>query len=463
MAEFDPRPIILFTFSVLILLLFILFSLYRSIPRKMEGLKEGVLAGLAWAVGGGLILTRTFLPDILSIVLGNMAFSGAALLMYSALQGFSGAAAPVRTLLPIVVLSYGCILWMAMTVSPYASVIVLITFVNTIGFFFCFRAAQRLQSGSFVARFVVTVFAFALVVSAVRFGTVLGGYFIPQSAFGTVPFQKFYLVVMAFLTNAILVGFTLLTYQRLRDIVLHANIWLESEVAVRTADLRLELERKAILERRIETIAEEERQKIGNELHDDLGQRLTGITLVAEGLIRGLQDHNATMRDHAGAIQHEAVLAMDQIRRLVHGLMPVGPEPAGFRIALEQLAQSACVADFRCSVEYDEPVDIADQHVANNLFRIAQQALNNTISHARATVLVMRLDLIKDKLSFSITDNGCGFLLPAAGTSMRTGSSGNHGSGYGMGIMEARASVIDFRLTVDSQPGAGTTIRAMQC
>lgn len=463
MAEFDPRPIILFTFFVLVLLLFTLFSLYRSIPCKMAGLKEGVLAGLAWAVGGGMILTRTFLPDVVSVVLGNVAFSGATLLMYRALQGFSGITLQAKTLLPAILLLYGCLLWIAMEVGPYASVIVLITCVNTIGFSLCFKAAQRLQPHSFVSGFVVTVFACTLVVSAVRLGTVLGGFFIPVSAFGTVIFQKLYFVFMAFLTNAILVGFTLLTYQRLRDIVLHANISLESEVAIRTADLRLELDRKAVLEREIETIAEAERRKIGNELHDDLGQRLTGITLVAEGLIRALGDRNGIMRVHAEAIQREAVLAMGQVRHLVQGLMPVGPEPAGFRMALEHLAQSASIANFRCSVEYDEPVDIVDQHVANNLFRIAQQALNNTISHADATELVMRLDLIEDKLAFSITDNGCGFQLPVAGAAKTAGSSGSPGSGRGMGIMEARASVIGFNLTVESQPGIGTTIRVRQC
>ena len=124
---------------------------------------------------------------------------------------------------------------------------------------------------------------------------------------------------------------------------------------------------------------------------------------------------------------------------------------------------SACVADFNCSVAYDEPIDIADHHIANNLFRIAQQALNNTISHARATVLVMRLDLIKDKLSLSITDNGCGFLLQAPDCGIGASNRRNYGSGMGMGIMEARAAVIDFRLTVASQPGVGTTIRAIQC
>ena len=135
--------------------------------------------------------------------------------------------------------------------------------------------------------------------------------------------------------------------------------------------------------------------------------------------------------------------------------MPVSPEPQGFSEALALLAETSSVSGLLCKLECDEPVDIKNQDVATNLFRIAQEAVSNAIRHAGAKVITMRLDLVNGKVRFSIADDGCGFEWPKLAL--------EPGGGRGIGIMEFRASLIHYRLEIQSSPGRGSIIRVIEC
>ena len=337
----------------------------------------------------------------------------------------------------------------------YSGFLMLATGYNAALFLACLAAALRARPWGFGSAFMALSLCLATTASATRFlvhaitnDTVL-------QAFEPSDFQRAYFALLAFCLLSISLGFTLITYERLNKILSAANAALETEVAARTADLRMEIERKRDLERLVASTAEEERRRIGHELHDDLGQRLTGISLVAEALARELGKGGQSLASHADAIQRAASGAIAQVRGLAHGLMPVAPEPEGFGEALALLANASSARGLACAFEYDEPVDIKNQDVATNLFRIAQEAMANAIRHAKARNVALRLDLVDGKVELSIADDGGGFDWPRA--------TGSIVAGRGMGIMEYRASLIGYRINIASTPGRGSTVKVTEC
>ena len=288
-----------------------------------------------------------------------------------------------------------------------------------------------------------------------RWGAHLMGSYIATGAFDTSFLQRTYFSLMAFALLSTLLGFTLIIYERLNQMLFAANAALESEVAARTADLTAEIARKQMLERLLASAADAERRRIGHELHDDLGQRLTGISLVAEVLARALEGYAKPLAVQADAIQRAASEAIAQVRELAHGLMPVGPEPEGFSQALAILASDSTIPGLTCKFEYDEPVDIKNQDVATNLYRIAQEALSNALRHAKATEIAIGLDVVLGKVHLSVADNGSGFGASLLGPL-------NAPPSRGLGIMEFRAGLIQYRLHIASSPRHGSVIHVIE-
>jgi signal transduction histidine kinase len=240
---------------------------------------------------------------------------------------------------------------------------------------------------------------------------------------------------------------------------LERNRELTQEIAVQTADLHREVDRAKQLERELAHVVEEERRRIGHELHDDLGQRLTGMSLSFKALSETLHSVSADLSAQAEALERTTSEAISSVRGLAHGLMPVPAGPAGLMTALEQLAvRVSSVHTVRCVFDFDDPVDIGNDTVATNLYRIAQEAVNNAVRHARATVVKILLDEEQGKISLTVRDNGVGF--------PRDRYSDNRPvqlAGAGLRIMAYRASVIDYRLTIESSFEDGTTIKVQAC
>jgi signal transduction histidine kinase len=260
------------------------------------------------------------------------------------------------------------------------------------------------------------------------------------------------LPVINLVVGFILFGTLALAARRL----LNANSKLEGAVTERTFELRRELERTRALEREVAHIAEEERRRIGHELHDNLGQRLTGVSLSAEALAASLSTENSPLADHAHAIGNAVSEAISEVRGLAHGLMPVAAGAEGLRDALMRLAESASqLPGIHCAFDFDDPVDICDEVVAANLYRIAQEALNNALRHSGARSIATRLDYAGEKVMLSIADNGSGFAYDA--------EHGHDTASAGLRIMRYRASVINYELKIESDPGRGTTITVIQC
>lgn len=127
---------------------------------------------------------------------------------------------------------------------------------------------------------------------------------------------------------------------------------------------------------------EHEKERLSIELHDGVGQHLTGIAFLAKALANRLGAGGAAETAEAEQIVHLTNEAIANIRALARGLRPVGLEDNALAVALAQLARDATgVYGVECLYTADEPVIIASAFVSHHLYRIAQEAVHNAVKH----------------------------------------------------------------------------------
>jgi two-component system, LuxR family, sensor kinase FixL len=202
------------------------------------------------------------------------------------------------------------------------------------------------------------------------------------------------------------------------------------------------------LEQEILEISNREQRRIGQDLHDGLGQELTGIQLMAEVLEHDLAKKSKRDAAQASKIAEHVRRTISHTRMLARGLSPVEVEANGLMSALDELAKSAsALLRIDCRFHCPRPVLVKDNAAATHLYRIAQEALNNAVKHGRATHVRIEL-LIRGKLRrLSVQDNGAGFKKAKAGH-----------SGMGLRIMKYRADVIGGTLALLPVEGGGTAV-----
>lgn len=222
------------------------------------------------------------------------------------------------------------------------------------------------------------------------------------------------------------------------------------------------------LEQAVLRVAEEERRRIGQDLHDGLGQMLTGTSLIARGLARRLE----TAKSDSAQDAHEVVELIKEAdayaRSISRGLVPVELDVHGLDDALERLAaNSERLFDIECTFEargQTEGVDVADD-VSPHLFRIAQEAISNAAFHGKASTVAIAIIRSGGWLSLRVTDNGIGFpgLVRSAGATRlepipgkRDKSTENRG--MGVRIMHYRARIIGGGLEIRLGPDGGTIV-----
>lgn len=234
---------------------------------------------------------------------------------------------------------------------------------------------------------------------------------------------------------------------RLLDLLLAVVQRALAAVAQEKALVAAQAEHKR-LERAILAASERERQSIGADLHDNLGQQLTALELMCTALKEDTTGQRAVAKrlDTMGKMLREAI---SQTRLLARGLVPVGGEPDALQNGLTELAERIdSIGRVRCRFDCPEPVAVGDPLVASHLYRIAQEALNNAVKHARATQVTIRLACTAGTLALQISDDGAG--LSKSRPAPR--------SGLGLGVMQHRASAIGAELTTRSKRGEGVTI-----
>lgn len=454
MLTIDPRSIVLMANFISIFCLAVLLIMCRSFPKSIGGLKEWTWACALAILASALLFARGHISPLLSIVMGNVLIAAIFMLMYASIRRFSGHEVRYRGMAALLAVLTFLWSWAAYGDDYPHYGILLSSLSNTLLMSACTFAISRNSQRSAARWFSQGVFVLATLVMALRFFTALMRLDVPTHLFDTSLVHKVYLTTYPLTFLATTFCFMLMASNKLRDVLLDMNRTLEDAVAERTADLQQEIRRARELEREVANIAESERRRIGRELHDDLGQQLTGISLSAQALAEALKPQSPELSGLAHALENAASEAIAKVRQIAHGLMPVGPGSDGLREALTRLASRvSAMSPVACTFDYDDPVDIDDENVAANLFRIAQEAVSNAIRHSRSTRVLLRLDDLDGKVSLSIADNGIGIHGPAMSAER----------GVGVRIMAFRASVINFLLAIESEAGRGTTIRVTQC
>ncbi len=202
------------------------------------------------------------------------------------------------------------------------------------------------------------------------------------------------------------------------------------------------------LEQEVLDVSTQERERIGRDLHDGLGQELTGVAFLAGVLKRELAGKNRPEAESAAEIVDLVNTAISHARALVRGLCPVTLEPDGLMLSLRGLAETVQeVHGLACRFDCPRPVMIDDHHVATHLYYIAQEAVNNAIKHGRPDQIAIGLYAGRTHITLMITDDGIGF------TSRRASDSGR-----GMHIMSYRARMIGGSLEVGPGTTGGTVV-----
>lgn len=229
----------------------------------------------------------------------------------------------------------------------------------------------------------------------------------------------------------------------LRDFEARAVACADDEVLVLVRDVT---ERKR-MEREIIEASSREQQRIGEDLHDGLGQHLTGITFLTKALERKLAAKVPEEAKDAAEIGRLVIQALAQTRNLARGLFPAELERNGLIAALRELTDSIVnTCGVRCVLKANEAISIHDNVLATHVFRIAQEAINNSIKHSKAKHIEVTLELNGDKTELTVTDDGAGF-SPEAKL-----------DGLGLRIMHYRARRIGGELHVATTDQGGTCV-----
>lgn len=208
------------------------------------------------------------------------------------------------------------------------------------------------------------------------------------------------------------------------------------------------------LEREILETSDREKERIGQDLHDDLCQHLIGISLASDRLAKELEGDFPREADKVRQITRFVRTAVDHARRLARGLSLVHLDESGLESSLEQLVKNTEQL-FRvpCRFASDSGIHVPNLDVAKGLFRIAQEALHNAVKHSEATCIEITLKNARDHLIITVSDDGVGM----AETKGRV-KEGPESGGFGLHGMYYRARSIGATLDFRKNRTAGTSV-----
>jgi PAS domain S-box-containing protein len=204
------------------------------------------------------------------------------------------------------------------------------------------------------------------------------------------------------------------------------------------------------LEREIIEIANREQQRIGSDLHDGLGQELTGIALMLKGVLSQLRKEGSAAHREVEEVIGLVNNAIDSTRVLARGLSPVGSGRGDLGAAIQTLAARVSErSGVRVVSHLDcvEPLPLSETAAAH-VYRIVQEALTNAMRHSGAREVSIRLKTTDDELHLRVSDDGRGFEhLPADGP-----------GGMGLKIMRYRAQMLGGDLVIETTGSGGTSV-----
>ena len=248
-----------------------------------------------------------------------------------------------------------------------------------------------------------------------------------------------------------------------RDIVFRRRDGTQFVGEVVSADLEWSGEKKTLvvvqdvserkqLEAEIIEVANHERRRLAADLHDGLGQELTGVSLMLRSLATRTGSiafqFNPEINEIIAMVNH----AIQSVRKMALGISPVTLERGGLLVALQTLTswcRDSYRIDVRLHVTIRSPL-LLDESTATHLYLIAQEAINNAVKHGHARLVVIKLRTIRHLTYLSITDDGVGFAEDPA-----------RETGMGLKIMEYRAAMIGGVVQIQRLPNGGTRVRGI--
>ena len=207
---------------------------------------------------------------------------------------------------------------------------------------------------------------------------------------------------------------------------------------------RLEFERRDSARSAL-LVQEGERQRIARELHDEVGQTLTGVMLQVEGLAASIPEE---LREQLDELRETARRGTEDVRRIARQLRPEALEDLGLQSALAALATAfGEQAHARVDRHLEPPrLPLSDEQELV-IYRVAQEAMTNVARHAEASAVELRLERAGDHVVLTVRDDGRG--LPATAQT----------SSHGIRGMRERAMLIGAELTIAPAPDHGTEVR----
>src|ERR1700724_2705410 len=205
------------------------------------------------------------------------------------------------------------------------------------------------------------------------------------------------------------------------------------------------------LEKAILEISSEEQRRIGQDLHDGLGQHLTGIAFMSKVQEQKLMEKGVPEAGDAAKIVNLVNEAINKTRELARGLLPVVSDAQGLMSALQQWAGE--VEDLfavSCRFQCLTPVLIHDDTVATHLYHVAREAVNNAIKHGHARQIVIRLAAAEARGALTIQDDGYGISSTVPGN-----------KGMGLHLMNYRARMVGGSLEIQRVPTGGTIVTCL--
>jgi signal transduction histidine kinase len=224
----------------------------------------------------------------------------------------------------------------------------------------------------------------------------------------------------------------------------------EKVIVMLAAHAATTIENARLYERSRELSIVEERNRLARELHDSVSQKLFGLVLSAESAATLLDRDGEEARAELERLRDLAQEAMDELRSLVFELRPPNLESEGLAAALRKH-----VDVLRRVYRREIGVEVTGRparapELEREVFRIAQEALQNALRHADAARLEVDLEAVDGRLRLTVRDDGVGFDPQASGIRSRR---------LGLTSMEERAEAIGGTLAIESRVGEGTTVR----
>jgi signal transduction histidine kinase len=246
------------------------------------------------------------------------------------------------------------------------------------------------------------------------------------------------------------------THRRSAEAALRkAHDELEMRVQQRTAELKAAniklhaaISDRKRLEHELLEITEKERRRIALDLHDDLGQKLSGIAMMTKGLQLRLGKTSPGESEEAGQIHELVQEAMNHASDLAHDLATLDLKANSLADALEGLAAHAAkLFGISCKLKVEGPAPALDSNSVRQLYKIAQESVTNAIKHGKAKKVSIELSATPAELELRIQNSG----IPFPDLKSREG-------GMGLRIMHYRASLLNGTFDIKGQGAKGTLV-----